>query len=438
VSAKPGVDDARLVALRTLVGVERGARSDRLLDRELRSSVLAERDRRLATEIVYGALRRQAELDDTIRPYCDRPIEQLDDRVRAALRVGVYQVRQLDSIPAHAAVDQTVAAVKRAGSRGGGLVNGVLRAWLRAGAPAASHDEDAGRWQVPQWMAQRWARSYGREAAGRWLTAALEPAVTAVAVHGGPDRVPEVADELAAAGARVGPSPWHPTALRVSAAPATFGDWIAAGRITPRSEASQLVTALLPANEGAVLDACAGRGGKSLQLLGEGQCDAVIALDLHAGRLRDARAAATRIGVRGLHPVVADGARALPLRRSFARILVDAPCSGLGTIRRHPEIRWRVRPRRLGELAALQKRILGAAFDLLQPGGQLLYVTCSTEPEENEHVVAAVRTERPECETVELPRSGAAGHLIGRDGALRTYPTEPELDGFFAAMITRR
>jgi 16S rRNA (cytosine967-C5)-methyltransferase len=163
-----------------------------------------------------------------------------------------------------------------------------------------------------------------------------------------------------------------------------------------------------------------------------------VALDNHLGRLRDAEDAARRIGVDGLRPVAADASRPLPLRSRFDRILVDAPCSGLGTMRRHPEIRWRVRPRRLEQLAQVQRAILTHSLAVLRRGGQLLYVTCSTEPEENEQVVEAVLAGDRSFRAVPLEAEGAATGLVGADGYFRTYPDEPDLDGFFAALLTRR
>jgi 16S rRNA (cytosine967-C5)-methyltransferase len=430
--------DARSVALRVLAGVEAGGRSDRLLDRELRRANLDPRDRGLATEIVYGVLRHQAALDDAIRPHCERPLRQLDPRVLGGLRLGVYQAAYLDSVPPHAAVDATVGAVRRSGSRGHGLVNAVLRSWLRTGGEMTPAHDDAGRWQVPQWLAQRWVRRYGRERAGAWLVATLAPPVNAVAVHSSRGSTAEAAEVMAAAGIRVEPSPWGPRMLRVLEGGSRAADVIASGRVTPRSEASRIVTSLLGPGEGPVLDACAGRGGKSLQLLEDGVGGPVVALDNHLGRLRDAEDAARRIGVDGLRPVAADASRPLPLRSRFDRILVDAPCSGLGTMRRHPEIRWRVRPRRLERLAQVQRAILTQSLAVLRRGGQLLYVTCSTEPEENEQVVEAVLAGDRSFRAVPLEAEGAATGLVGADGYFRTYPDEPDLDGFFAALLTRR
>lgn len=436
-SPHPRERDARAVALRVLVGVEGGGRSDRLLDRELRRAGPEERDRRLATELVYGVLRHQAVLDRVVGAHCDRPLDRLEDRVRVGLRIGVYQVAFLDSIPRHAAVGATVEAVKASGSRGHGLVNGVLRAWLRSGSAVPDRHDDADRWQVPQWLAERWVARHGRERAGHWLAATLAPPVAAVAVHGGPERVDEAIESLAAAGVRVERSPWHPRALRVLEGTVSLTDAYARGWVTPRSEASQLVTSLLGPGSGPALDACAGRGGKSIQLLEEGVGDAVVALDLHRGRLRDARAAARRIRLGGLRVVAADTASGLPLRARFERILVDAPCSGLGTIRRHPEIRWRVRPRHLTQQAQSQRLILASALERLADGGRLLYVTCSTEPEENEQVVEAVLAATPGAGAVPIVAEGPAAALVGPDGYLRTYPAEADLDGFFAALLTR-
>jgi 16S rRNA (cytosine967-C5)-methyltransferase len=437
VSAAPRPADARSVALKVLTGVERGGRSDRLLDRWLRAASLEPRDRALATEIVYGSLRRQGALDACMREHVNRPLGELDPRVRSGLRMGAYQVLHLRSVPPHAAVDRTVAAVKALGSRGGGLVNAALRSWLRAGGePAPAHD-DAGRWNVPQWIAERWATRYGRKRAGRWFESALEPPVAALRVHPRRALLEEVVAGLAAADVVALPSAWCPDALRLNAGrvvdTAAFRD----GSVTPHSEAAQLVADLLSPGHGPVLDACAGRGGKAVQLLERQIGSSLVALDLHRARLRDARRAAGSAGLDGLHVVQADAGAALPLACEFQRILLDVPCSGLGTLRRHPEIRWRVRPRQLKDLAQQQRRILDRCLSQLAPGGELLYVTCSTEPEENEEVVAAVLERRADCRALPLRAEGPVESLIGEDGFLRTYPDEPDLDGFFAALLTR-
>ena len=211
------------------------------------------------------------------------------------------------------------------------------------------------------------------------------------------------------------------------------------GNFAVRGEASQLVAQLLPVAAGElVLDACAGRGGKALQLAAESGASGVVASDISPWRAAGCRREALAAGLPEVHPVVADLSRPAPFVVGFSAVLVDAPCSGLGTVRRRPELRWRNTPGRLDRLSGLQHAILSNATDLLLPGGRLLYATCSTEPEENEAVVEAVVAEHADLEIVPvgLP-DGTDSALVGADGYFRTYPAAPELDGFFAALLVK-
>lgn len=432
--------EVRRVALRVLAAVDRGGRSDRLLDDELRGAQLDERDRRLATEIVYGTLRRLQSLDRTLAPFSKRPWKSLDDQVRNALRMGAYQVVFLRSVPAHAAVHATVGALpaRQRGARG--MVNAVLRAWLRSGGQLCPGDgEVAARCEVPEWLAQRWVERYGAASARGWFEAALEPPLSVLRLH--PRRQPAetTLGLLAAAGIAVQPSPWVRGAVRLGSGPPVAAEAFRQGTLSARSEAAQLVVGLLPRlDDGLVLDACAGRGGKSVQLAEESGARRVVAIDADTGSLRDCALTARRTRAPEVVCVAGDLAHGPPLRARFDRILVDVPCSGLGTIRRHPEIKWRITPRQLAQRAAQQRLILASCLEALAPGGYLLYVTCSTEPEENEQVVAATLDGRVEYHQEPINAAAPVGCMVGADGALRTFPAQPELDGFYAALVRRQ
>ena len=426
---------SRALALGVLLGVERGGRSDRLLDGALCTSRLEARDRRLATEIVYGTLRRQATLDRTLARFCDQSFERLEPLVRCTLRLAAYQCAFLKSVPARAAVFASVEVVKERRPRAAGLVNGVLRAWLRAGAMLDEGDGSlASRLDVPPWLAQRWLNRYGEAATEVWWRAALEPAPRALRVH------PRVLSTTAAlallseAGVVAQRSPATDQCVRVLGSLAAC-DAVRQGLITPRSEASQLVTGLLPPGPGWTVDACAGRGGKSVQLA-EAGAPRVLALDIDKAQLADARAAAAGAATPEVQIACADLTGEFPVRGRFDRILVDAPCSGLGTVRRHPEIKWRLDASRLDNLARRQSQLLSRAVEALAPGGLILYVTCSTEPEENDAVIKAVTCLYHDVQ-VEHLEFDSVTDAIGVDGYFRTYPVAPELDGFFAALLRR-
>ncbi len=427
---------SRELALGVLAGVEHGGRSDRLLDTALGGSELGDRDRRLATEIVYGPLRRQATLDRTLERHCNQPLSRLEPVVRCALRLAAYQCAFLRSVPPHAAVFATVEAVKRRHRKAAGLVNGVMRAWLRAGAELDQGDGSlAARLDVPPWLASRWIRRYGAATTEAWWRAALEPAPRALRVHPRVLSMPQAIEQLADAGVEAEPSSVVRHCVRVLSGSLAGCDAVPQGLMTPRSEAGQLVTELLPAGNGWTIDACAGRGGKSVQLAEDG-ARRVLALDIDPRSLVDARASASGAGTREVHPVCADLTATAPVYGEVDRILVDAPCSGLGTVRRHPEIKWRLDAGRLTGLARRQRQLLARGLETLRPGGFLLYVTCSTEKEENEAVVEAVLREHGGVRNVGLEPGALAG-AINADGRLRTYPMHTELDGFFAALLQR-
>ncbi len=435
--AEPGVGGhaVRNVALRVLARVENGRRSDRSLDQVMARHRLDARDRALCTEIVYGTLRRQRTLDRTLTPYCKRRLATLDVPVRVALRMAAYQSAYLGSVPAHAAVHRSVEALKRMMPRAAGLANAVLRAWLRDGGAPDPGDGSLGqRFDLPDWLAERWSarlRAGGEE----WLAATLRPPHTYLWVS--PDKATpaEVVTRLEAAGgsARVGErAPGSVQVLDGEREQVTT--LIEEGIALPRSEAAQLTTSLLDNEVAPILDACSGRGGKARQMAQRGGL--VVAIDNHAGRLRASRALTERTAAGRIAWVQADLAAAAPLRGPFPRILVDVPCSGLGTIRRHPEIKWHARPADLQRHAATQSAILSTCLRQLAPAGQLLYVTCSTEAEENEQVVEAALA--ADGGVVRSPISAApSGCVVDDVGDVRTYPEDPDLDGFYAARMTR-
>jgi len=431
--------DARRLALDVLLRVEEGAASDRALDRALRRAGLAAGDRGLATELVYGVLRRRAGIDRLLAPHSKRPLGSLDVAVLNALRLGAYQIEYLDRVPAHAAVDASVEAVKVRARGAAGFVNAVLRALLRARGSADGAAPADPRSELPGWWAERWRQRYG-DGGAAWLAATLEPAALVLRPHPRVTAAAELVAALAEEGITVEPEANAPGALRVTGGHPASSPLLRRHAFALRGAASQLVATLLPvAAGGRVLDACAGRGGKTLQIAEDHETALVVAADLSAWRAVACRREARAAGVDEVHAAVADMARTPPFRRPFDAVLVDAPCSGLGTVRRRPELKWRNDPQRLARLAKLQRAILDNAAAVTAPGGVLLYATCSTEPEENEEVVAAVLAARDDlaARAIELP-DGVDRRLVGDDGFLRTYPAFTEMDGFFAALLTRR
>jgi len=348
------VSPARDVAFRVLRRVHGGGHASDLLRHESQS--LDARDAALAEAIVLGSLRYQAQLDYLIAHFSGRPRPKLDEEVRIALRMGIYQLRYLDRIPAHAAVDESVELVRRARKRSAtGFVNALLRKVNRQ--PIEWPDRSI-ELSVPAWMLERWQQYYGAEATEKIARQALEEPKT-----------------------YVNPS----TGLQ-------------------QDIGSQSIVPLLALEPGiTLLDLCAAPGNKSVQALASGA--RVIACDISFRRLAEVPVSVER--------VVLDAAKPLPFSQTFDRILIDAPCSGTGTLTRNPEIKWRLQPTDLAGFHRRQRKMVEQALELLKRGGRMVYSTCSLEIEENEDVVAGL----PVLEThLRLP---------GRDAG----------DGFFSAVL---
>lgn len=350
---------ARIVAFEVLAAVERGGYASDLL--HARTGNLSERDAGLAHELVFGVLRTRAQLNFLISQMSGRDTGKLDSETLHALRLGIYQLRYLERIPPHAAVAESVELVKRARKRSAaGFVNAVLRKVNRN--PVAWPDR-ATELSMPPWLLDRWERHYGAEAAAVAARAALLAPATSI------------------------------------------------NESTHRRQdvGAQAIVPLLEIQPGqSFLDLCAAPGNKTAQAIALGA--RAVACDLHWKRLK---------ALDGLNcrRVVLDGTVSLPFHSRFERILVDAPCSGTGTLGRNPEIKWRLDPSNLSNLHALQVCLLRNALECLAPGGRLVYSTCSLEPEENEDVVQEV-----------------LGGIPNR--VLRRLPGREPGDGFYAAVIT--
>lgn len=359
---------------------------------EHRRARLSSPDASLATELVYGVLRRRAQLDWLILQASARDRLPQDNEVTTALRLGAYQLRFLDRIPPHAAVSESVELVRRFRKRSAaGLVNAVLR---KLPSLPESWPDDATRLSLPAWLLDRWTHHWGQAAAEAAAAAALETPPVYV-------RVPSSFGQLENA---------EPTELsqcyRITGKPA------AGTRI--QDIGSQWAGSLLAVQPGqTILDLCAAPGNKTAQALESGPAMAV-ACDTNPSRLR---AMAESSWVRGARLVRLDASLPLPFGSIFDRILVDAPCSGTGTLARNPDIKWRLAPADIARLAARQKSILRNALLCLKPGGRLVYSICSIEPEEYDEVLAEAACGRHISRFVRLP---------GRDPG----------DGFQAAVIT--
>jgi 16S rRNA (cytosine967-C5)-methyltransferase len=453
------VSPARRIAFDALHRVEsEGAYASDLLHAELGADVKPA-DAALATELTMGVLRWRRLLDFLLERQLKKPVARLDLPVALSLRLGLYQLRFLEKIPARAAVHESVELVKLARkTSAASLVNAVLR---RTAEEASSPAEKflpsdlplAERLGVlhshPTWMVERWLSRLGEPTTLALLEANNRTPRLACAVHDSAHR-DAIIRELESCGLHVEPGSLLKNALAASGGSLTRTEAFRAAKISIQDEASQAIPLLLDVHPGdRVLDLCAAPGGKTAVLArAAGSSGLVIAADRHSHRLRAMQAQFARLGLTGVRVVELDAAQPLPFRTQFDRILVDAPCSGTGTLARHPEIRWRLRPERLADFHALQTQLLRNALAQLAPGGRLVYSTCSIEPEENEDVIADELQASPSIRRVpaaEAEQSLAphlapgvqAAALFAGDGSFRTSPAIRRTDGFFAALLQK-
>ncbi len=447
---RSAAEDPRGLALEVLQRVEAtDAYANLLLDARLRKSRLVGRDRALATELVYGVLRWQGRLDWILTRILDRPLLSLDRPVRQILRLGAYQLCCLTRIPDFAAVDEAVHLARRiGGARSAGYVNAVLRSVARRHAEARADPsaDPVGYWSSlgshPRWLVERWVARLGAEEAGQLMAAnnTAPPMTVMVNTLNAPSENAEHA--LREAVPDLVTARWVPGAFDVRGAGGmanlpgfSEGWWI------PMDEAGVFpVLALDLAPGQRVLDACAGGGSKTALLAGRvGPEGEVVALDSSPRAMRRLEAAIQRLGLLAVRPILADARKAgaeWPGR--FSRVLLDAPCTGLGTIRRRPEIRWRRRPEDLARAARLQRELLEGVAGAVAQDGLLVYSTCSLEPEETQAVVEAFLAAHAEF-SLEGPGPplAQAGDLVDGEGYLRAWPHRHGTDGFFVGRLRR-
>jgi len=437
---------AREIAARVLERVEADASfADSALEAELTTRRLEARDAALATELVYGTLRWQRYLDWILAPHSRRRLASLDARVRVLLRMTAYQIVFLERVPAFAAVNDAVTLAPRAPGASA-FVNAVLRSFARRGPrerepapPRDPLDALATRCSFPTWLAERWVTRYGRHDAEALMRALNERPPLTLRVN----RLRSTRDTVGQRLAEEEGLEWRPTRLApeglVVGPGGAPGEWraFADGSFAVQDEASMLIARLLAPEPGStVADVCAAPGTKTTHLAelmdNRGR---VLAFDREPARLARVGEAAARLGISIIDarpgPVEA---LAPELRGACDAVLVDAPCSNLGVLRRNPEVKWRRQPSDLALASRRQSEILDAAATMVRPGGRLVYATCSLEPEENEAVAQAFLAATPEFR----PDAPVAFPLpLGADGWLRCLPHRHGTDGFSAVRFRR-
>jgi 16S rRNA (cytosine967-C5)-methyltransferase len=415
------------------------------------------RDLALLHELVIGTLRWQRRLDHALGGVVRGPLERLDAEVLRALRLGAYQLLFLSRVPAAAAVHESVALARAARkSSAAGLVNAVLRR-LAAGdgralppRPSAPVDAAPDEWirylavthAHPEWLVARWLERVGLDAAERWLAFNNRP--PPVALRANPLRVAsreDAARALAAEGIVTTPSAVAPWGLVVASGSVAGSTALGDGVCVIQDEGSQLAGHLAPVGPGdRVLDVCAAPGGKTLIYAAASGPAHVVGTDVRAARVRLLRDTLRRGLAADARVVHIDAAEALPFAAAFDVVVVDAPCSGLGTLRRDPDIKWRRTADDLRRFHDGQVDLLGRAAAVVRPGGRLVYTTCSTEPEENDAVVAAVLARVPGLVPVDARQVAPppVQRFVHADGVFRLHPAVDGLEGYAGAILARR
>jgi 16S rRNA (cytosine967-C5)-methyltransferase len=437
-------DKPRERSLEILQRVEAGAPADVLIERARR--VFNERDSAFILELVYGTLRNRTKLDWALDRLSTRPVAGTDASTRNILRLGAYQMLFLDRVPASAAVNTATELAKAHGKKSG-YVNGLLRnlARKRGGISFPGPGDDLRRLAVlyshPEWLVRRWIKRFGAETTEKLLESNNRPAPLVIRTNALKATREELKASLADEGAVSVETAYSPLGLEIVSGPglrelASFRS----GRFIVQDEAAQLISMILAPRPGEnALDACAAPGGKATHLaeLMEDR-GRVVALENDLKRIERIRDNSARLGLTSVVPTPGDAAAFR--ERGFDRVLVDAPCSGIGVLRRHPDGRWSKSEATIRERRPLQLKILENCSRLVTPGGVLVYATCTTEPEENEEVIETFLSARPEF-ALDDPRPflpAPAARLVDAAGFFRTFPAEPAMDGFFGARLVRK
>jgi 16S rRNA (cytosine967-C5)-methyltransferase len=469
---------ARLAAYAVLRAVNSGRADLPAALARAREPLRDERDRALAGEIATGTLRWQGAFDHVIAAYTKRDVARLDPEVLDVLRLTMFQLLHLDRVPASAAVNDAVDLTRKAGKKSAApLVNAVLRRVSRerrrlplpekvpgtfpekvpgtfsrrSGFPSgATRDAAVDYLSItlshPRWLAARWLDRYGFEAAEAWCRFDNGPAALTLRANRLRTTPQALADALQTHGVRTRPGRFAPDALVVEDGNPLATPLAGTGLFVVQDEASQLVALTAGARPGQhVLDLCAAPGGKTTALAAAmGDSGLIVAADVRSKRIQLLARTVAVSGATSVRVVGADASAPLPFQPAFDLVLVDTPCSGLGTLRRDPDIRWRVREDQLPNLAAVQRTILERAAAAVRPGGRLVYATCSSEPEENDDVVRAFLEAHPEFSPArtagpdgEIPDLIPGGPLLTPEGFLRTLPFRDSLEAFFAAPLVK-
>jgi 16S rRNA (cytosine967-C5)-methyltransferase len=404
-------------------------------------------DGRLLTHLVYGVLRFQGHLDWILINFYRGDFEKMDEGIKNVLRVGIYQLKFSDRLPAFAVVDEAVKIAKIIHPERSALVNAVLRNYLRRGQKISfpSLEKNPAEYIAafhshPLWLVKKWIKIFSPKETMFLCSANNEIPPFTVRVNTLKTSRKEFAQKLTDAGFTATPTNYSPDGIILTDSVGTIQNtnFFSEGFLRIQDEAAQLISYLInPDSADSILDACAGSGGKATHLAAilknKGR---IVAVDRNPEKIAELKKDATRLGITTIETQQDDLSVGLPdsLKEKFDHVLVDAPCSGLGTLRRNPEIKWRTTEKDLRNFAAAQKIILQNASLAVKKGGLLIYCTCSLLPQENENIIDDFLKRNANFSLCQPPTS-TNKPLVDSRGFYHTYPHRHNIDGFFGAIL---
>ncbi|MEO3707039.1 16S rRNA (cytosine(967)-C(5))-methyltransferase [Trichormus azollae] len=437
----------RQLAFIALKEVHKGAYADVALDRVLQKFQLPDNDRRLMTELVYGSLRRQRTLDTLIDKLATKKAHQQPPELRTILHLGFYQLRYQEKIPVSAAVNTTVELAKQNGFSGlTGFVNGLLRQYLRlienSSEPFKLPENPVERLGIshsfPDWIIEAWLEQLGFEETERLCAWMNQTPTIDLRVNILRSSLEEVESAFKSAGVLVRPIPYLPQGLRLisSTGPIQNLPGFREGWWTVQDSSAQLVSHLLDPQPGnVVIDVCAAPGGKTTHIAElMGDKGKIWACDKTASRLRKLKENAQRLHLECIEICTGDSRNLTQFNNIADCVLLDAPCSGLGTMHRHADARWRQTPSSVQELSQLQKELISHTANFIKAGGVLVYATCTLHPMENEEVISEFLAVNPHWQ-IESPGSDLVD--IASPGWLKVWPHQRDMDGFFMVRLRK-